>query len=271
MDEGTNRQLIQDHFATLKFGAESVGAAGTTIAAPISDYQAATIDLGAKTTSEINKLELSIAVTALVGGALALFSLGTSAAGAAAAISADVALTVNAIQASYRTTQMVRVIGLASLAAGAVGAVDAFHAVPEVDLDRAITGLAALIAIKVFADDDGALTVATKYEDLNPAPEVPLGGLTDASETYVRGKHVEGGANVTPKKSVFDGSEDLDELVERAQDTEARGPNDYGNYERDVDAGREIGTTSQEAGARPTTRYKVITDRWGTVVNMYPI
>ncbi|MGY2061265.1 hypothetical protein ACW9HQ_40880, partial [Nocardia gipuzkoensis] len=150
-----NRALLQDHFDTLKISADTVATAGQKMAAPVKDYHDATVALGSETSSTINTLELSIAVTAVVGGALALFSLGTSAVAAAAAIDADVLATVNAIQASYRASQMVRVVGMASLAAGAVGVVDAFHAVPSIDLDKAITNLAAIIAMKVIIDAEG--------------------------------------------------------------------------------------------------------------------
>ncbi|MBF6171441.1 hypothetical protein [Nocardia blacklockiae] len=271
MDAAANRQLIQDHFATLKTSADTVAAAGGAMAAPIKSYHDESVALGRETTKTINTLELTIAATAIVGGALALFSLGTSAAAATAAIEADVLTTVNAIQATYRASQMTRVIGLGALAAGGIGVIDAFHALPSIDLDKAIAGLATIIAMKAVVDADSSLTVATRYEDLDHAPSIPLGDLTDESEGYVKEKHVEGGENVTPGKSTFRKGENLDNLVDGARGVEARGPNDYGNYEREVDAGRVIGKRSPDSGGQPTTRYKVITDRWGTVINMYPV
>ncbi|RDI64549.1 hypothetical protein [Nocardia pseudobrasiliensis] len=271
MDDATNRQLLQDHFATLKTGADTVATAGQKMAAPVQEYHDATVALGSETSSTINTLELSIAVTAVLGGALALFSLGTSAVAAAAAIDADVLATISAIQASYRASQMVRVIGLTSLAAGAVGIVDAFHAVPSIDLEKAINNLASIIAMKVIVAADGVMTVATKYEDLTPAPGIPLEDFTDESEDYIRRRHVEGGPEATSDKSTFAKGTDLEALAEAAREVEARGPNDYGNYEREVDAGRDIGNRSPDNGGQPTRRYKVITDRWGTIINMYPI
>ncbi|MCM6776053.1 hypothetical protein NDR87_19840 [Nocardia sp. CDC159] len=154
MDDATNRQLIQGHFTTLKTSADTVATASQHMAAPVRDYHEATIALGNETSNAINTLELTIALTAIAGGALALFSLGTSAVAAAAAIDADILLTINAIQASYRASRMVKVIGLTSLAAGAVGVADAFHAVPTIDLDKAVTNLAAIIAMKALIDDD---------------------------------------------------------------------------------------------------------------------
>ncbi|WP_216893818.1 polymorphic toxin type 37 domain-containing protein [Nocardia alni] len=160
MDDATNRQLLQDHFATLKTGADTVSTAATNMAAPVGAYHDATVALGAQTAGQINTLELTIGLTAIAGGLLALFSLGTSAVVAEAAIDADVLATADAIQTSYRASQMTRVIGLTSLAAGAVGAIDAFHALPTTDLDKAIKSLEALILMKVVVAADGALEVA---------------------------------------------------------------------------------------------------------------
>ncbi|WP_329405120.1 hypothetical protein OG563_23810 [Nocardia vinacea] len=271
MDDPTNRQLLQDHFTTLKTGADTVATASQKMAAPVKDYHDATVALGNDNASAINALELSISLIAITAGVAFLFSLGSSAVAAAAAIDADVALTINAIQTSYRASQMVRIIGLSSLAAGAVGTIDAFHALPTIDLDKAITNLTAIIAAKVIVDEDGSMTVATRYEDLTPAPGIPLEDFTDESEDYINKKHVEGGENVRTDKSTFRKGEDLEALADAARGVEARGPNDYGNYEREFDAGRVVGNKSQDSGGQPTTRYKVITDRWGTIVNMFPI
>lgn len=154
MDDPQNLQLIQDHFTTLKTGADTVATAAKNVASPIGDYHDATVALGNSTASEINTLEASLAITAVAGVALALFSLGTSAVVAEGAIDVDIATTLNAIQTAFRGSQMARVIGLTALAAGAVGVVDAFHAVPALDLEKAITKLAAIIAMKVLIDDD---------------------------------------------------------------------------------------------------------------------
>jgi hypothetical protein len=95
-------------------------------------YYDATVALGSQTASQIDTLELTIGLTAIAGGLLALFSLGTSAVAAEAAIDLDVAATADAIQTAYQGSQMARVIGLTSLAVGAVGVIDAFHALPIV-------------------------------------------------------------------------------------------------------------------------------------------
>ncbi len=158
MDDATNRSMLQDHFTTLKTGADTVTTAAANMAGPVGDYHTATLALGNQTSSQINTLELTIGITAVAGGLLALFSLGTSAAAATAAIDADVVATAETIQTAYQGSQMVKVLGLASLAAGAVGTIDAFHALPTIDLDKAIKNLAAIIAMKalIAAEDDNA-------------------------------------------------------------------------------------------------------------------
>ncbi|MFE3755133.1 hypothetical protein ACFXO9_12550 [Nocardia tengchongensis] len=98
-------------------------------------------------------------------------------------------------------------------------------------------------------------------------------GLTQEAEDYVNEKHVEGGAKVDNSKSTFKKGSDLDALADAAEDIPARGPNKYGNYEREVDAGpgNDVGNVSKDEGGASTTRYKVITDRWGTVLNLFPV
>ena len=160
MDDATNRGLLQDQLATLKTSADTVSTAAQKMAAPVGDYHDATVALGSQTSSTINSLELTISLTAIAGGLFALFSLGSSAVAATAAVDADVIATADAIQTAYRGSQMVKVIGLASLGAGAVGVIDAFHALPSVDLDKAITNLETLILMKVIVAADGALNVA---------------------------------------------------------------------------------------------------------------
>ncbi|MGX5214883.1 RICIN domain-containing protein [Streptomyces violaceus] len=95
--------------------------------------------------------------------------------------------------------------------------------------------------------------------------------LDDVGEDYVRGKHVEGGANVTWQKGVFDADVDLDEFVEMSDHVKAVGPNPDGHYERYVDAGRLIGRTSEQNGKKPTSWFIVVQDKWGSVRTMYPI
>ncbi|RJO73712.1 hypothetical protein D5S18_21310 [Nocardia panacis] len=105
---------------------------------------------------------------AIAGGLPALFSLGSSAVVAAAAIDADVLATISAIQASYRASQMVKVLGMTGLALGAVGVIDAFHALPAIDLDKAIARLAAIIAMKAAIDDASDLGESDKPDSRIP-------------------------------------------------------------------------------------------------------
>ncbi|MGF6887097.1 hypothetical protein ABIA39_004231 [Nocardia sp. GAS34] len=180
MDDATNLQLIQGHFATLKTGADTVTTAAQKMAAPVKDYHDATVALGNQTTSSINALELSIGVAAVIGGALALFSLGGSAAVAEVAVDAEVLETANTLQTAFQASQMPRIIGIAAMAAGAVGVVDAFHALPDIDLDRAITNLGMIIAMQVIIGADGAM--------ISPASTKPPANAYDPSGAKAPGR-----------------------------------------------------------------------------------
>ncbi|MGW2187869.1 ricin-type beta-trefoil lectin domain protein [Streptomyces sp. NPDC001719] len=95
--------------------------------------------------------------------------------------------------------------------------------------------------------------------------------LDEEGEAYVRAKHVVGGKNVAPDKGVFDAGIDLDELVERSLASHPVGPNSSGFFERDVDAERLIGVTSEATGRQPTSWFKLVQDKYGAVITMYPI
>jgi hypothetical protein len=95
--------------------------------------------------------------------------------------------------------------------------------------------------------------------------------LDDMSEAYVRGKHLPGGANVTRDKSVFNAGVDLDDLVARGNNCACQGPNASGFYERNVNHGSPVGRLSEDAGGLPTSWYKVVQDKYGGVITMYPI
>ncbi|MFB9301305.1 hypothetical protein ACFFUZ_22025, partial [Kibdelosporangium philippinense] len=95
--------------------------------------------------------------------------------------------------------------------------------------------------------------------------------LDTEGKIYVVQKHFIGGKNYTPDKSTFDPNVNLDELVEAANDCDCRGPNADGHFERDVDAGQIIGNISVKHGGTPTTWYKVVQDKFGSVRTMYPI
>ncbi|MFE6160615.1 ricin-type beta-trefoil lectin domain protein [Streptomyces sp. NPDC056486] len=100
---------------------------------------------------------------------------------------------------------------------------------------------------------------------------LPFPMLDDYGEDYVRGRHVEGGADIVPSKGVFDADTDLDDLVEKSYRSKAVGPNGKGFYERNVNAGTLIGVTSQVTGSQPTSWFKLVQDKYGSVRSMYPI
>ncbi|MGW5318551.1 hypothetical protein [Nocardia thailandica] len=144
-----------------------------------------------------------------------------------------------------------------------------FTGIPDLANAGVKTAVTAIAGMAVYI---AGQTVATKYEDLPMAPENPAPGLTDAAEEYVLGKHVKDAPHYNPSKGTWpDANVDLDELAEAAENVVARGPNGDGNYERDVDAGRVIGSVAEQIGGAATTRYKVVTDRFGGVITMYPI
>ncbi|GGL68173.1 hypothetical protein GCM10010129_09420 [Streptomyces fumigatiscleroticus] len=106
---------------------------------------------------------------------------------------------------------------------------------------------------------------ASNAEDCMP----PL--LDDVGERYVRGKHVEGGSQIDQSKGVFDADVDLDELVYMADEFTPVGPNADNHYERVVNAGKIIGETSAQSGAKATSWFLLAQDKWGSVRTMYPI
>ncbi|WP_195057761.1 MULTISPECIES: hypothetical protein [Nocardia] len=267
IDEPLTRQGIANDFAIMKTAAESLTGAAQVMAAPIGEYRTNTEATSRQISSETTTFLVESGIIIAAAVAVSWLTVGGSlaaGAGGVVALAGDTALAISRI---YRASRLWSLLGLAAAAT----AITAFDALP--DLNQITTSLAAIILSRANIDGEpiGGQTSETRYEDLPAAPEIPLGGLTDASETYVRGKHVEGGSAATGQKSTFPDDTDLDELIDAADDVPARGPNDYGNYERVVDAGRPVGNLSPESGGQPTTRYKVITDRWGTVVNMFPV
>lgn len=267
IDEPVTAQAVANDFATLRTAAEQLAGSAQLMAAPIGDYRTNTEETSLQISNETRAFLIETGIIIAAAAAVSWLTVGGSlaaGAGGVAALAGDTALAISRI---YRAGKLWRLLGLATAAT----VITAFDALP--DLGQVAAGLAAIILSRVNIDSEsiGGQTNETRYEDLPAAPEIPLGGLTDTSEAYVRGKHVEGGSEVTEKKSTFPEGTDLDELVEAAEDVPARGPNDYGNYERVVDAGQVVGNLSPESGGQPTKHYKVITDRWGTIVNMFPV
>lgn len=172
MDDATNRQLIQEHFTSLKTSADNVAAGAQNIAAPIGRYHDATVSFGHDTANKINWLEAGIAAAAVAGVALAIFTVGMSVEAAGEGITAAVAATIGAIEEAFSSSALVEILGVTTLAIGAVATVKAFEAVPVDDLEKNAAKLAAIIAMKVFLDDS---------EDINP--DSPTGAFTTATMT----------------------------------------------------------------------------------------
>jgi hypothetical protein len=94
--------------------------------------------------------------------------------------------------------------------------------------------------------------------------------LDEPGEQHVRAGHFPGGSEVDDSKGIFNSGEDPQDLAQAGAGTEPAGPNANGFYERLVDAGRLIGNASQDSGGLPTSYYRIIHDRWGAVITMYP-
>lgn len=88
---------------------------------------------------------------------------------------------------------------------------------------------------------------------------------------YVTEKHVKGGPKVAHDKSTFNVDEDLEDLLDKANECPCGGPNKDGWFERDVDAGRPVGNISEKFGGLPTNWYRVVQDKYGGIISMHPI
>ncbi|WP_232329450.1 hypothetical protein [Nocardia violaceofusca] len=172
MDDAANRQLIQDHFATLKTGADNVMTGAQNIAAPVGQYHDATVAFGNDTANKINWLEAGVAAAAVAGIALAIFTVGMSVEAAGEGIAAAVTATVGAIQEAFASSALAEILGFTALAVTAVAAVKVFQAVPVADLEKDAVKLAAIVAMKVLIDNS---------EDVNP--DSPTSAFTTASMT----------------------------------------------------------------------------------------
>jgi hypothetical protein len=94
--------------------------------------------------------------------------------------------------------------------------------------------------------------------------------LDEQGEAHVRANHFPGGSGVDSSKGIFNADEDPYALAENGAGSSIEGPNENGFYERVVNAGRIIGNASEDSGGLPTTIYRIIQDRWGSVITMYP-
>ncbi|MFC4377251.1 hypothetical protein ACFO5K_24530 [Nocardia halotolerans] len=261
MDQIKNRELIQQHLNTIGSAADTIVLAAQHIAAPVGEFNTGIHSASQQIDTEMTDLKIEAGFTIGLAAVGSIFSLGGTAVAAAVRVGALVLSAMTKIRKVLNSADLLKILGFAGVFGGAVTAITAFDKVP--DTEKVAIALAEIIAMKVLIDD------SQLYENLPVASAIPLGGLTDIAEEYIRRKHVEGGAiaDADPDKSTFNKDQNLDDLIDGAEDEAARGPNKYGNYERDVDAGTTIG----QSGGKPTSRYKVITDKWGTVTNMFPI
>ena len=90
--------------------------------------------------------------------------------------------------------------------------------------------------------------------------------MTEEGLAHVTARHTIGGAK-TAGKSVFTAGEDVTALIKSAEGVSPI-QQAGGNFQRVVDAGREIGVN--RATGSPTSTYTVITDAAGNLVTAFP-
>ncbi|MFC8046873.1 hypothetical protein [Nocardia sp. NPDC057353] len=165
-----NLEPIRDHIESVRKGAENLRTASLALATPVADYHSGTMAVQSAVTSAKWAAGLTVAAAA----AAFFFTLGGSAALGAGGVTAIVANTVNTIRNVYQASNLIRAVGLAVATAGAVGVVKAFDGVPS--LTEMTTGLASIIAMRVFLDDE------TDSEGSSRDVTVPATGPTNAEE-----------------------------------------------------------------------------------------
>ncbi|MFG3614686.1 hypothetical protein [Nocardia sp. NPDC047654] len=269
IQDKTNLPPLYEKLDTLGSSAKQVAGGSTILAGLVGEYHTSTVAARSSFEQEINVAVASAGIA--VAGALvfAAISFGGSLLAGAGAVGTIVLNCINAIRTAYQASNLIKVVGLTAAAAGATVVLTHFDRVPGLD-DLVTEGgkLGAIILMKVLVDG------VDPFWDLPAAPNNPAPGMTQGAEDYILGKHIKDAANYDQSKGTWpDGTtgEDLDDLADAAEDSPARGPNKDGNYEREVDAGKAIGSVSEQLGGHVTSRYKVVTDRFGGVITMYPI
>ncbi|WP_433622365.1 hypothetical protein [Nocardia sp. CA-120079] len=255
------------HLTTLNSGATQLASASLSLSAPVTEYSTATSETRDKFRTAVTNALIAAGTTVVIGVAASWITAALSDVAAGVGVVAIAGNTARVLKSTYDASKLIKIIGTASAVAGAAAfTVTAFDKVPS--LTDITIKLGAIIAMKVYIDDDD------KFENLPLAPGNPAPGMTDEVEKYILGKHVKGAPNYNPSKGTWPDTitgEALDELAEAAENSPARGPNDDGNFEREVDAGKVIGSVSEQLGGHATSRYKIITDRFGGIITMYPI
>ncbi|MEV6258541.1 hypothetical protein AB0L97_35315 [Nocardia sp. NPDC051911] len=258
---------ILGHLTTLNGGATQLASASLNLATPVAEYSTATSETRDKFRDAVTNALIAAGTTVVIGVAASWITAALSDVAAGVGVVAIAGNTARVLKSTYDASKLIKIIGTASAVAGvAAFTVTAFDKVPSLT-DIALK-LAAIIAMKVYIDDED------KFENLPLAPGNPAPGMTDEVEKYILGKHVKGAPNYNPSKGTWPDTitgEELDELAEAAENSPARGPNHDGNFEREVDAGKVIGSVSEQLGGHATSRYKIITDRFGGIITMYPI
>ncbi|WP_433732069.1 hypothetical protein ACQP0C_08090 [Nocardia sp. CA-129566] len=154
MDDEANRQLIQDHFGTLRTGAENVATASLNIAAPVAEYQTGTIEASNAIKSAITTAEITAGVIVAGAVGLALLTFGGSLLAGAGGVGLAAEETITTIRTLYTASNLFKALGLVAATSTAVGVIKSFDHVPS--LFAISTSLVEIIALKAHIDDDGS-------------------------------------------------------------------------------------------------------------------
>ncbi|MBF6439284.1 hypothetical protein [Nocardia cyriacigeorgica] len=150
-----NLPKILAHLDTLHGGATNLAAATSNIASPVAAYHTGTVDVRAAFESALKTALIAITATLAVAAVSAWFTFGASLAAGGATVTVVAGDAALAIGTAYRASKLFQAIGLTAAAAGGAvtaGKVNAFDAVPS--LNTVIAGLAGIIAMKVFLDEE---------------------------------------------------------------------------------------------------------------------
>ncbi|UGT64184.1 hypothetical protein [Nocardia asteroides] len=166
---------ILDGLDTLRTSTEQLASTSLKISEQVSAYHEATAAVRNQISSDVQVAAVALTATVVAAAATAFFTFGASAVAGAGGATALIANTVNTIRTVYQTSNLIKIVGLGAATATALVTVAAFEDIPS--LTEVGTGLAAIIGMRVFLDDDG---------DINPGS--PSGTFTSASMTTKVGK-----------------------------------------------------------------------------------
>ncbi|MEV6322406.1 hypothetical protein AB0M45_14600 [Nocardia sp. NPDC051787] len=164
-------EALLGHLTTLNSGATQLAAASVNLAAPIGEYSEATADVRDKFKEAVTNALIAAGATVVIGVAASWITAALSNVAAGVGVLAIAGNTARVLKSTYDISKLIRIIGAAAAATGtAAFVVTAFDKVPSLT-DIAVK-LGAIIAMKVYIDDDG-----------NPASEGDTSGAPSSAVT----------------------------------------------------------------------------------------